>query len=426
MKKNIQAIFTILLISLLASSFSFAASTDDDNNVKTVEITLLNQNPDPVYAGDIVELTLSLVNTGYGALDNVQLTLEDEYPFSIVSEKTIDVGQVLSGTGYEQTKKVKVKINNNAEAGDYVLTIYEKRNGASTEHPITISVASNKNVEIVHIDKNTIIPGSTEEVVFTLKNVGSTDLRNLEFSWQNEDDILLPVNGDNKVFIEKLDTDEETQVSFLISASSAASADLYKLDLTVSYENTKTSEVTEESSSAGMYVGGETEFDITFDEVSYSEYIFTIANIGANDASSVKVTVEETSGISLSSKASEIIGDLNTGDYTTISFELSQVSQQIPFKIEYTDTSGKRISVSKEVSVKTSTGMSVNGTSTSRPSTLGNTSNSGSRGGMGSLQTGVSTLSTWAKYAGYFLVAVLLLFVAFKMYKKRIAKAKKN
>jgi len=81
-----------------------------------------------------------------------------------------------------------------------------------------------------------------------------------------------------------------------VIADTNADAGLYKLDLQLSYEDSVSGTEEEISTSAGIYVGGGTDFDIAYSESSGSDMSFTVANIGSNPAFSVSVVIPQQTG----------------------------------------------------------------------------------------------------------------------------------
>lgn len=412
MKQKITLSF-LLIISIICS-VSFASS----DSLKSLDVYLINQNPNPVYAGDVFEITLGIENAGYGTIDDISLKIDDTYPFTVISENTIDLGTIFSSDDYTYTRKISLKAEPGILEGTYDLIVEEIKGSSVIEHTISLEISSNKNIEIVSINKNSISPGSIEDIIFTIKNVGSSDLSNIEFSWEDEEKVILPVNGDNKVFIDSLSAGEERNVSYTISSSNAVSPDLYKIYIDLSYENSKTSQFIEETSNAGIYVGGATLFDIILDEISSEEYIFTIANIGSNDASSVKVSVD--SSLRTTSKSAEIIGDLNKGDYTTISYELLNPRDTVPLIVEYTDTSGKRNSQTIDIDISSQTQV---GNSTMMRNTEGTferpQGNQERTNPMSGMQNGVETVKSGLLTMLYLVIGAGVLFVGYKYIRKK-------
>jgi len=431
MIKNINLKLMLMLVLIGVFCVNAYSAVSDMNDLVHLDVNLLNQNPDPAYAGDIVEITLSLKNAGYGVMNldqNTYFRIEDMYPFTVISESYIQLGNVYSDSSYLSTKKIKLQIDSNAKSGNYELIVKEVRGNIVYEHKIPVSIASDNNIDVISIDKNSIKPGAIDEITFTIKNVGSSDLQNIEFEWENDNAVLLPVNGDNRMFVERLNIGEQKNVTFAISASSAVSADLYKLKLSIIYKNHKTSETNKETSIAGIYVGGDTEFDLTYDEQSGTDYIFTVSNIGANDATAVRVFIDNSSTWIANGKSSEMIGNLNKGDYTTFSFVFDKTSSSdLLLRIDYTDTSGNRISEYKKIKMNTKSqevGGYLQNQSSLRSSTQQITGNTRNNNPMSGLQTGMSTLKKWFTYTVYLLIGSVVLLVTYRVTKKIIRKKK--
>ena len=416
MKKNkniISLIGMILTIFMLSMSATFAA--DDFSDIR---INLVNQDPNPVIAGDIVNVRVGVENWGYGVANDVIIEAISEYPFEVVSKNIEEIGSIQStdsDSSNMQIVKFKLKVSDDIAAGSYELVLKEYSKNTPnvySEHSVYIDVKSRESLEIVSIDKSEILPGKIETITFDLKNVGSSILRDVLFSWENAENVILPVGSDNSVYIKSIGVGESIKVSFDILSSASAIADLYNLDLKVAYQDSIAEVNTEYLTKAGIYVGGDTSFDLVFDESSMGSFSFTIANIGANNAESVTVRVPSQTGWNINSGSSDIIGNLNKGDYTTLSFELSKLNiDSINLIIDYTNTLGNRVSVEKQVDVFT------------QSSVLGEDGETAVKTGSGSslrgMSSGVSSIVTWSKYAGYAFVALIVLLIGAKLYRKR-------
>ena len=387
LKNKTKYIFSVILIMLICLISVTHADTD---NSKIISVSLMNQDPDPAIAGNVVELRIGVENNGGESAENVILELVLEYPFEMVpGESPVqEIGTIKQYLDSSDMKIVKfrLKVDRDANEGEYGLKIWEyeegKRDKIRVEKTIIIDIANKESAEIIYIDKVELVPGRQTNMKFTINNVGSAPLRDLIFSWENEDDVILPVGSDNTKYIKYLDIGEKTELSYDVIADSNAESGLYKLMLNLKYDGSITGEEKDIVTIAGVYVGGETDFDVAFSENSMGEYSFSIANIGSNPAYSVSVIIPEQKNWKVSGSNSAIIGNLNKGDYTVASFNLQQSlvpssleqdgkiiderkardlsgermildiqGNTIKIEIAYTDTRGNRKTVSNVVTI---------------------------------------------------------------------------
>jgi hypothetical protein len=123
-------------------------------------------------------------------------------------------------------------------------------------------------------------------------------------------------------------------------------------------------------------------------EGSSGQVSLSIANIGANNADSVMVEIPNQQSFSTTGASSTILGNLNRGDYTTATFQIASrfqrnataggfgqglptnqsleanQSQGLLVRISYTDTTGQRQSIEKQVSLPSGTFSSSSSTTT--------------------------------------------------------------
>jgi hypothetical protein len=104
----------------------------------------------------------------------------------------------------------------------------------------------------------------------------------------------------------------------------------------------------------------QTDFDLVIQETSGSEVSLAIANTGINAAESMIVKIPEQDSFTTIGTSGQMVGNLDSGDYTLVSFEISPkfsrnstrtAEKKIPLKVEidYTDTIGVRREVIKEI-----------------------------------------------------------------------------
>lgn len=426
-----------LLLVIMVSIFSVAVFAAD-----VLTVSLVNQDPDPAIAGSIVEVRIGVENTEGLQSENAVLELEDQYPFSMVPgesaiKKIGTIGSYQSGDNYKIIK-YRIQVDRNAPAGTYDMVFWQYQEGqkesAGIKKTISVDVKGKEGAEVIYIDKTDLVPGKQTAMQFVITNLGSAPLKDLSFSWENEDGVILPVGSDNTKYIKYIDVEESAELDYKVIADSNADPGLYKLDLSLKYENSLTGEDEEINTIAGVYVGGETDFDIAFSESSMGETSFSVANIGSNPAFSVSVIIPKQKDWKLSGANSVIIGNLNKGDYTVASFslqpggltdamstpDLSKMTQEermqlreqralqssgtVLIQIDYTDTMGDRKTLEKQVPLNPSAMMSADGT-TSGFNRMGR----------------MPQESFWSTYQWYFIgLAVLIVgFIAYKKYKRK-------
>ncbi|MBI2652701.1 hypothetical protein HYX00_04515 [Candidatus Woesearchaeota archaeon] len=348
-----------------------------------IKVTLLNQDPTPARAGDTMELRLRVENIGGGTVQNLEIEVVQNYPFTVID------GPALQNLGtlyaYQTAKnyinaQYKLKIDKDAVKGKHELKVRYRQ---GKEEGITVSfnidVTSKEFAQIIYVDKAKLEPGKETEMKFTITNIGSAPLQNLVFSWSESNGVILPVFSDDTKYIKYLDVGDSIELKYTVIADVNAKPGLYALDLNLKYEATNSTS-TVIKTKAGVFVGGETDFDVAFSESTQGQTSLSVANTGNNPALSVSVRIPEQAGFRVTGSNSAIIGNLDKGDYTIVSFQIvssgmansSRQSGQRPSQqdmqrlrnqtgignnnlkviIDYTDTTGERRSVEKNVPIQ--------------------------------------------------------------------------
>ncbi len=433
-------LLTIIGILILVNILSVhAATSSQDVNLEFSAITasLVNQDPDPAAAGDVVEIRISVENRGSNPANNVIVEIEQSYPFSLLAGEsaTQNIGTIKSLQGDEnaQIVKFRLKVDKDATAGSYDLKVwnYEQGSAAKTSKTLSIDVQSKESAEVIYIDQTVLIPGKQSTLTFTVNNVGKAPLRDLTFYWENEENIILPVGSDNTKYIKYIDVGESAELQYKVIADTNTDAGLYKLDLFLAYDDPLTSEEKQISTIAGIYVGGVTDFDVAVSESSGTDVSLSIANIGSNPAMSVSVIVPEQASWSVSGPNSAIIGNLNTGDYTVASFSIQQsfipqrgtnqsmnfsnsgqraASNPLKVQIAYTDTMGERHVIEKEVSLSSTS-------TSSQATTLSADASSGFPQGFGNRSRVSQQPSFFSRY-GWYILGIIVLGAAVFLHQK--------
>jgi hypothetical protein len=371
--KIIGKIMLYLVVLTLCGQNALALSTTDLG----LTVDILNQDPDPVKPGEVLEVSFSIQNTGTEEVENVIVELVPKYPFSEISGQSLKSNIGTLGKRYvdERSKTVKFKIlvDNNINAGQYPLEVmvYElgNRDSLCISQEFDIDVDSESNAEIESISLEKLVPGKKTNLSFVIKNVGNSPLKNAMFSWESTSDLILPVGSSNVKYINFIDVQDNATVDFEVLTNVNTIPGLYKLDMKLTYDDVEELQTITEAgtvenqkrktieSKAGIYIGGTTDFDIVFLEQTMSgDYSFSVSNIGNNKASSVTVSIPNQEGWSVNGGSNSVVlGTLQKGDYTIADFGLTPDTYDeflpLKFQIAYTSSDGERESQDRELSV---------------------------------------------------------------------------
>jgi hypothetical protein len=335
MKQKILSIFMFLALIVCIPAGNAELGNLADATV--LSISLVNYDPNPAMAGNVVEARIGVENIGSMDINDLMLEVLPEYPFQLVSGETavksigIIQGYTEGSTANIKIIKYRMLINKDTPAGSYELKVkyYEAGSTSATQKSLSFDVKNRDSAEVIHIDTTALVPGKQTGMKFTINNVGSAPLSDMTFYWENTDNIILPVGSDNTKHIKYIDIGEGQDVEYQVIADTNAVPGLYKLNLYLTYKDNINGTEKKISTIAGMYVGGGTDFDVAFSDNANSQMSFSIANIGSNPANSVSVVIPQQRSWSVSGSNSVIIGNLNKGDYTVASFKLqSSISNQ--------------------------------------------------------------------------------------------------
>lgn len=428
--RNNKIVIWLVLMSVFISSVGVAmvhAADIDVSNRPVIQVDMLNQDPDPARSGDTVDLRFKVENTGGVAVSDFTVELLQDYPFTVVNGEAVkNLGNInagLTGNDY-QTFEYVVKIDkDNIQSQKNMRIRYKYDSGQWTTEDFVVNIASKEFAQIIYVDKAQVDPGKETNMTFTITNVGNAPLQNLVFSWNEASGEVLPVYSSDTKYVKYLDVGQSVDLTYTVIANVNADPGLYQLDLSLKSESLINSTPLTLTTKAGIFVGGETDFDIAFSESTAGQTSLSVSNIGNNPAQSVSVNIPQQQAFRVSGSTSSIIGNLDKGDYTLVSFQIvsatasnfsgtgtqrqagagAQAGAQnltafrerfgnntagaganpniLRVVIDYTDTTGTRRSVEKNVSIQfrsisgssTTTGTGFSGRTQSSSKFIGST-----------------------------------------------------
>jgi hypothetical protein len=315
-----------LLVCLVPPS---SAGTD-------ASIVIAKVKPTELLPGETKTLTLTMQNAGSYDAKHITLNFQETQYISVVGSSSVSIASLNGWSSRDVT--ITVHVAKGAPSGIYAIPVtctfdqYYSEGGQSvTEtmpevtYSIVLQVTQGAIIDIADIVPSELVPGEGTALQFTITNIGNAPLQDLIFSWTEADGVILPVSSDNTKYIDSIEVGESTEVAYTVVADVNAEAGLYQLDLTVEFED-ESGGSRSMSTTAGIVIGGGTDFDVTFSDSSSEQTSLFVANTGNNPAYSVTVRIPEQDNFNVQGSKASIIGNLDKGDYTIVSFEVTSTS----------------------------------------------------------------------------------------------------
>lgn len=232
---------SFLVLSLVLSSIIVAAEVAPTSKIK---VTLLNQDPDPVKQGDVVEARFKIENEGTETDNNVEVKIIPSYPFSLYTGvTTYNIGKLRAGqTGADSAIiDYKLLVDEDAVEGDNELEIEVRVDGgawqAYDENEFFIDVEDYDFPDVRLYIKESDIQSSGQKgsIVLEIANTDVEDIKFLELTLMDNEKYEI-LSTSNYVYIGDVDSDDTETEEFEIFVESGAREVI--LPVKLSYQDT--------------------------------------------------------------------------------------------------------------------------------------------------------------------------------------------
>lgn len=385
MKNAIIVLPFSFVMSFLFAGLFFAGSVLADPQIQVTSTV----SPNPVAPGSDGYTQLAFTNTGTSAASSIQIIGVSSDPSISVSSNVVgNLGSL--GAGQSTTALVKFSVSGSAASGLYTIRFqinYCTSSCNEIDPNVVVTVQTPSVLEVTSIQPSTLSAGQTTSLNFNIVNYGNDKISNIVMTWSTPNNEILPLGTSNRQYIASINGGSTLTIPINVSVAPSTSSGVYPLSVQLSYHD-KSGLLQNFSSSIGINVGGTTDFDVGLQQYSAGTLSLSIANIGVNPATSVSVSIPQQSNFAVSGADTVFLGTLNSGDFSVANFQITSrlarnfnggsststqdaaSSNMLTVDVTYSDTSGVRQTVEKQVTVDLASSLA-NGTATRSRGFLG-------------------------------------------------------
>jgi hypothetical protein len=333
-------VWTIVLMFVLQGIQLAAAATPGTTSTGTdIQISLVNQDPDPVQPGKNVDVRLRVENRGSIVANDFEIQVLPDYPFSTpAGEDSIkQLGSIWRVQQDIDTAIVKftLHVDDNAATGTNLLRVrYRVSGGAWVEPDVAYEITIKRTNTIVDINSITITPqiiapGQTAQVKLVLENTVNQLVQNVQLKLDLSGTTLpfVPIGSTNEITIYELKPNEQKEFTFTLIAKPDASSDVYKIPLILTYSDIDGTVYTK-TNIFGLTIGGKPELDVIIDSstIYSTNTVGTVTiktiNRGSSDLRFVNLVLQPSANYDIVSSASDYLGKVDSDDYGTSQFKI--------------------------------------------------------------------------------------------------------
>jgi hypothetical protein len=326
----------------------------------------------PVYPGDTTYVYVPIKNTGFGTfMEDVTVRLvpkDNASAKAVTLLDDVDLLGTINDWGDQRTAKFRIHVNPDAVEGDYYFNVYitskgKETYGATPPTPVTtkledqiLTIKGRPLLILLNSTLGVIEPMSINKVTLKFKNTGTGAVQNavaeIDLTGGSMKSSFSILGAGTQFSLGNLKAGDEAEITFDLAVDITATQGAYNLPVKITGLGNYSSD-----NYVGLVVAGTTNFEISYQE-TLGSFSLNVANVGINTASAVTVSLPPQNNFTSVGSSSAVLGSLNTGDYTSAIFQITKKSGAgniLDVVIQYTDNSGKRHSIVKNLAVELST-----------------------------------------------------------------------
>lgn len=336
MKLVDRIIVLIFMFSLVAGIVSAAAVSAPD-----FQVTLEEQNPDPVEPGEVVTLELKIENDGTETTEDVIIKIDPKYPFTLYdSSNSQNIGRMRNGEVVTSVD-FRLLVDDLAAQGDAEVAIFvgEENSGKMQEFVLNIDIETRDavlDISAIEIIPKRVAPGQEFDLLVTLSNEADSLLQSIYATVNTTSGgaVASYFSSSEKV-ISSMSSGEKITLQYKLLVDPSYEHGLYRIPFSLDYEdrNGNSYSTTEHFS---LFVVDESTIDlqvrnsVIWDEDRSGKVTFELANLGQGELKAVQLEILENNNYKLLSSQNRFyIGNVDSDDTETEEVQLAILNSEL-------------------------------------------------------------------------------------------------
>lgn len=321
----------IILVIIMVIMSLGAANAAEDFDFGALDVTLLNQDPDPAEPGEYVELRFKVQKAGNDELNDISFELQPQYPFRFDESDTPikDLGswKIQSDNNEYYSLYYKLRVDEEALEDVYNLTLVQRANGIKQSSDFEVRVDEPKNIELdigsVKTSPQELVPDFDDASIdIEIVNNGEEDASQVISQMQLPDGVDESFGYSNRDTLGTIEAGSKKTAKYYIDTLENLSSGVHQTQLDIQYKNNEDNTVEEIEVPFELRVFGKPQYELLstnvtkgLSEGSRGEIFVELTNIGEKDADLVSVQLFKDSSQPFSfDDKSDFIGKIEQGD----------------------------------------------------------------------------------------------------------------
>jgi len=358
--KNIRICAAWIALMAIIVMISSAGASAQVLPGTAIRVNMINQEPDPVDAGQYVTVKFRVENIGIDMAKNVVFQLMPDFPFSLDpgTNATKSVGSL-----------VGVQDANNAVTLEYRIKVDPQALSGSTNLKLRYNIDSSGWVELpafqvrvrryflglsidsIATSQEYFEPGRQNDVTISVKNMADSPMRSVSVSLSLEGTTpFAPIGSGTEKRAYSIQPGQTQNFTFQLLTSPDTILGLYKISIAIEYIDEANNNHTI-SDILGIVVNAKPEISVRIDSSaiksagSSGKITLKLVNLGIGDVRFLNLKFSDTPDLTIVSGNEQYIGQLSSDDYDTadINAYVARANEgivEIPVTLDYSDAMG--------------------------------------------------------------------------------------